>query len=206
MPKLPPKIFFILKAALFLACLAPAVAAVAEVFLSDSPPGDPVAFLTRQSGELALKFMVITLSMTPLRLLTAWSAPLKLRRMFGLFAFFYAACHFSVYLFLDLQLNFALVLDDIIKRKYITVGFAAFLLLLPLAATSNNFSIRRLGAKMWTKLHRAAYAIGILGAVHFLWLEKGDDLGEPLAYLAVICALLAVRLPAVQQFLKKARR
>ena len=143
--------------------------------------------------------------MTPLRLLGGWRTPVKLRRMFGLYAFFYALCHFSVYLFLDLQLDFSLLWDDVIERKYITVGFTAFLLLLPLAATSNGFCIRRLGAAVWTKLHRAVYAIGILGALHFLWIKRGKDIGEPLVYAFIICALVSMRLPAAQNFLKRAR-
>ena len=195
---LSPRRFFILKAALFLLCLIPAAAMLARVFLSGEPPADPVEYLTRESGEQALRFLIITLAMTPLRILTQWSAPLKLRRMFGLFAFFYTAGHFAVWLFLDLQLDFALVWDDIVERNYIAVGFAALLILIPLAATSNNFSIKKLGGKKWTALHRAAYAATLLGAIHFLWLTRGDDLAEPIMHLLIICTLLSVRLPAAK--------
>ncbi|MGI9307138.1 MAG: sulfite oxidase heme-binding subunit YedZ [Gammaproteobacteria bacterium] len=202
--RLSPRRFTLFKSALFALCLVPAFAAAFAVF-SDSPPPDPADYLTFQSGEQTLRFLVITLAMTPLRLLTGWHSPLKLRRMFGLFAFFYAACHFSVYLFLDLALNWAHVWEDIVERKFITVGFAALLLLIPLAATSNAFSIKRLGAKAWTNLHRAVYPICILGAVHFLWIKRAKDIGEPLAYLAIMCALLAMRLPAAQHWIKRRR-
>ena len=204
--RLSPRKFFALKAALFAASLLPAAAVVAALFFSDNPPAEPVDFLTRKTGETALQFLAITLAMTPLRLLTGWNSPVKLRRMFGLFAFFYAACHFSVYLFLDLQLDFALVWDDIVERKYITVGASALLLLIPLAATSNQFSIKKIGFAAWQKLHRAVYPIGVFGAVHFLWLAKGEDIGEPLAYLLIICALLALRLPPAQKTLARLRR
>ena len=203
--RLSPRRFAAFKWTLFAACLIPAAAAAAAVF-SDSPPADPVEFLTGESGEWALRFLVATLAMTPLRLLSGWTAPLKLRRMLGLFAFFYAACHFAVYLFLDLQLDFSHVMDDLLERKFIGPGFAAFVLLLPLAATSNAFSVRRLGAKMWLNLHRAVYPIAVFAAVHFLWLVKGDDLGEPLVYLAIICALLALRFPAARKLAERGKK
>lgn len=202
---LSPQKFAVLKAALFVAALVPAAFVVATVF-SDSPPANPVDFFTQKTGETALRFLVITLAMTPLRLLTGWQAPLKLRRMFGLFAFFYAACHFCVYLFLDLQLDFSLVLDDVIERKYITVGATALLLLIPLALTSNRFSVKKMGFAAWQKLHRAVYFISICGAVHFLWIKRAKNIGEPLIYLALICILLALRLPPMQRFLRRARR
>lgn len=203
---LTPRRFLFLKAVLFVLCLVPAALCVRAVFFSDNPPSEPIEFLTRESGEQALRLLVITLAMTPLRLLGGWQTPVKLRRMFGLYAFFYALCHFSVYLFLDLQLDFSLVWDDIVERKYITVGFTAFLLLLPLAATSNKFSIRRLGTATWSNLHRAVYAIGFLGALHFLWIKRGKDIGEPLLYALIIFTLVSMRLPAAQNFLKRARR
>ncbi|MGI9298479.1 MAG: sulfite oxidase heme-binding subunit YedZ [Gammaproteobacteria bacterium] len=204
--RLSPRKFFALKAALFAASLLPAAVVVAALFFSDNPPAEPVDFLTRETGESALRFLIITLAMTPLRLLTGRQGPLQLRRMFGLFAFFYAACHFSVYLFLDLQLDFSLAWDDVVKRKYITVGAAALLLLIPLAATSNQFSVKKMGFAAWQKLHRAVYAISVFGAVHFLWLKKGEDIGEPLAYLFIILLLLATRPPPMQKLLRRARR
>ena len=121
-----------------------------------------------------------------------------MRRMFGLFAFFYTLAHFEVWLLLDLKLDFTLVWDKIVEHNYIAVGFVALLILIPLAATSNNFSIKKLGGKKWAALHRAAYAATLLGAIHFLWLTRGDDLAEPIIHLLIICALLSARLPAVK--------
>jgi len=198
--RLSPRQFWLFKAALFIASLAPAAAYIYTIFYD--PPPDPVQFLTHETGETALKFIIITLMMTPLRLMTGWATPLKLRGMFGLFAFFYVFGHLQIYVMLDLQLDFALFLEDIQDRVYITVGFAAFVLLVPLAITSNKYSIKRLGKK-WQSLHRAVYAIAILGAVHYLWSERGEELGEPLAYLFVILFLLALRLPPVRDKIKR---
>ena len=198
--RLSSRQFYLLKTVLFVASLLPAGMAAHVIF--SNPPADPVAYLTDRSGETALQFLIITLTMTPLRHITRWASPIKLRGMFGLFAFFYALCHFAVYLFLDLQMDFSLLWDDVIKRVYITVGFAAFVLLIPLAITSNAFSIRRLGAK-WLKLHRAVYAIGVLAAVHYLWGERGEELGEPIAYLLTIIFLLSLRLPPVRDMIKR---
>lgn len=203
--RLSPRQFFALKAALFVASLAP-VAAIAALMFSDSPPVNPTEHLTHETGEQALRFLIITLAMTPLNLAFGWLTPVKLRRMFGLFAFFYTVCHFCVYLLLDLQLNFAALWDDVIERKYITVGFAALVLLIPLAITSNKFSVKKMGFAAWQKLHRATYPIAILGAVHFLWIEKGDDIGEPLAHLLIICLLLAFRAPKVKNALQNRRK
>lgn len=202
--RLSPRQLTILKIGLFLLSLMPILAAIYRLF-SDNPPINPVEFLTLESGEQALRFLVITLAMTPLQTVSGWHTPIKLRRMFGLFAFFYAACHFGIYLVLDLQLDFSQVWDDIVKRKYITVGAAALLLMLPLAATSNRFAIRRLGAAAWTTLHRAVYPIGILGAVHFLWIKRAQNIGEPMIYLLLICVLLALRLPAIKNKIRRRR-
>lgn len=202
--RLSPRQFFALKAALFAASLFPAAAIGGRLFF-DAPP-EPGEFIILESGEQAIRFLIITLAMTPLNRVFGWHAPIKLRRMLGLFAFFYAFCHFTAYLLLDLQLDFAVLLDDIVERKYITVGFAAMILLLPLAATSNKFSIKKMGAAAWQKLHRAVYPICILGAVHFLWIKKGDDIGEPLVHLLIIVLLLAMRFPQTQRLLQRARK
>ncbi|WOV91826.1 MAG: protein-methionine-sulfoxide reductase heme-binding subunit MsrQ [Candidatus Zeuxoniibacter abyssi] len=191
--------YFVVKATLFLLCLAPA--AMAGIALPQSV--NPVEFLTRESGTNALRFLIITLCITPLRLATGLNWLIKLRRMFGLFTFSYAAVHFSVYLFLDLQLDFSVLFADIVKRKYITVGFTAWLILIALAATSNDWSIRRMGAKLWGKLHKAVYAAAPLAAVHFLWLKRGKDWSEPLIYLAIIVFLLALRHRKAQRFLSR---
>ena len=159
---------------------------------------DPVEHLTGETGEFALRMLVLALAVTPLRLATGWNWLLRLRRMVGLFAFFYAFAHFMVYVALDRRFDPTTVLDDIIERKFITVGFAAFALLVPLALTSNNWSVKKLGGKAWMKLHKVVYAIAIFAAVHFLWLQRGDDMTEPLVYLGIFIALLALRVPAIR--------
>ncbi|PCJ08662.1 MAG: protein-methionine-sulfoxide reductase heme-binding subunit MsrQ [Rhodobacteraceae bacterium] len=152
---------------------------------------EPIKALEHEYGELALQLLVLGLAITPLRKYTGISL-LKFRRAVGLLCFFYVSCHLSVWLLLDVQLP-SQIWADIIKRPYITIGMAGFLLLLPLALTSNNWSIRRLGP-YWRKLHRVIYVIGVLGAVHFIMLVKGVQL-EPLIYLALIGGLLLLRLP-----------
>ena len=151
---------------------------------------EPIKALEQELGEIALQLLVIVLVITPLRRFTGLNF-LRFRRAFGLLAFFYVCIHFAVYIVLDVQ-ALTHVWADIVKRPYITVGFTAFVLMLPLAVTSNNWSVRRLGPR-WRRLHRLTYAIAVLGAVHFLWLVKGVQ-PRPLVYLAIILALLAVRL------------
>ena len=152
---------------------------------------EPIKALEHEYGELALQLLVISLAITPMRKHLGINL-LKFRRAVGLLCFFYVSCHLLVWLVLDVQLLDQIV-ADIIKRPYITIGMAGFVLMLPLALTSNNWSIRRLGPA-WRKLHKATYVIGVLGAVHFVMLVKGVQL-EPLIYLAVIIGLLVLRLP-----------
>ena len=152
---------------------------------------DPVKKLEHECGSWALKFLLITLLVTPLRQLTGLSHLQRLRRMLGLFAFFYAVLHFTVYLSLDLEFNFRTLFADIAKRPYITIGFAALLLLIPLAITSTNKMMRRLGRR-WQKLHRLVYVIAVLGVWHFYWQVK-RDVREPLIYAAILAALLGYR-------------
>jgi sulfoxide reductase heme-binding subunit YedZ len=153
---------------------------------------DPVKKLEHECGKTALNFLLLTLSVTPVRELTGLPQLLRLRRMLGLFAFFYAVVHFTVYLVLDLELNFRLLGADIIKRPYITIGFSALLLLLPLALTSTNGMMRRLGRR-WQSLHRLIYLIAALAVWHFYWQVK-RDVREPLLYLGILALLLAYRL------------
>jgi len=154
---------------------------------------NPVEQITRSTGDWALRLLLLSLAVTPLRRLTGWPELLRLRRMIGLYCFFYASLHLATYVWLDLGFNLSWVLEDVLKRPYITVGFAVFLMLVPLAATSNQWSIRRLGRR-WKRLHRLAYLCGIGGVVHYLWLVKAD-LREPLIYLGVLLLLFALRLP-----------
>lgn len=161
--------------------------------LSDQLGANPIETITRYTGDWTLRFLLITLAVTPLRKLCNWNWLMRFRRMLGLFAFFYAALHFSTYIVLDQFFAWEHILDDIAERPYITVGFACFLLLIPLAVTSTNAMVRRLGGRRWQLLHRSVYAIAIGGVVHFLWLVKAD-LREPLIYAAILAVLLGYRL------------
>lgn len=152
---------------------------------------EPIKALARELGEIALQLLIIGLCITPLRRYLGVNL-LKFRRAFGLLAFFYVALHLLVWLVLDVQ-DLSQIWADIVKRPFVTIGMAAFLLMIPLAATSNNRAVRWLGPR-WRVLHRLTYGVALLGAVHFIWLSKGFQF-EPLAYLAVIVALLALRLP-----------
>lgn len=157
----------------------------------DALGADPVAAITHRTGDWALRFLLLTLAVTPLRRLSGRTALLRFRRMLGLYAFFYASAHFATYLVLDLGGYWAQILDDIVKRPFITVGFSAWLLLLPLVATSTRGMMRRLGRR-WGQLHRLVYAIAVLAVLHFVWLVK-SDLREPLIYAGILALLLGLR-------------
>jgi len=153
---------------------------------------EPVKALEHALGLLALQMLVAVLAVTPLRDITGVNL-VRFRRALGLLTFFYVTCHLLVWLFLDVQFLDAIV-KDIVKRPYITIGMAAFLLMLPLAVTSNNLSIRKLGPKAWKRLHRLTYGAAVLGAVHFVMLTKTWET-EPMIYLGLVAALVAWRLP-----------
>ena len=178
------------KIAVFVLCLLPALLLAAQVLLGDPGP-DPVEHIVHQTGAWTLRLLLLTLAVTPLRRLAGWNGLIRFRRMLGLYAFFYASLHFASYLLLDLGAFWRQLLVDIVKRPYITVGFAAWLLLVPLALTSTNAMMRRLG-RHWQRLHRLSYAIALLGVLHFLWLVKAD-LREPLLYAAVFALLMLAR-------------
>jgi sulfoxide reductase heme-binding subunit YedZ len=180
----------VLKIAVFLACVAP-LAQLADRYWTDDLTVNPIEYITRFTGSWALILLIASLAVTPLRRLTGWNDLVKLRRMIGLFGFFYAALHFATYMALDLDFDFAAIWKDIVKRPYITVGFTALVLLLPLAATSTAAMIRRLG-KRWQQLHYLAYAAAVLGVLHFYWLVKAD-IRRPVQYGAALALLLAVR-------------
>lgn len=150
-----------------------------------------MAELTRSSGEWALWLLLGCLAMTPLRRLLGRPWPIRFRRMLGLYAFFYASLHLAVYLVLDLGGYWAQIGDDLLKRPFITVGFAAWLLMLPLAATSTRVAMRRLGRR-WGQLHRSVYAVGVLAVLHFWWQVKADW-REPAAYAALLVLMFALR-------------
>jgi sulfoxide reductase heme-binding subunit YedZ len=174
----------------FLLCLLPFGLLVWRT-LADALGPNPVEAVVHSTGSWALRLLLVTLTVTPLRRLTGLPWLLRFRRMLGLFAFFYAALHFSAYLLLDRALVWEDILKDLTERPYIAVGFAALVLLIPLAVTSTRGWARRLGRR-WQTLHRAVYAIAVLGVLHFLWLVKADIL-EPLIDGAVLAGLLAAR-------------
>jgi sulfoxide reductase heme-binding subunit YedZ len=180
-----------LKAAAHALALWPLALLVHGAF-TDTLGADPVAALTHGTGDWALRLLLLSLAMTPLRRLLGQPWPIRFRRLVGLYAFFYACLHLSIYLVLDLGGYWTQIFEDIAKRPYITVGFSAWLLLLPLALTSTRGWIRRLGRR-WGQLHRLVYVAGGLAVLHFLWLVK-SDLREPLVYAAVLALLLGLRL------------
>ena len=181
-----------LKAALFVLCLVP-LARLAWLGTHRGLGANPIEYITHSTGWWTLSFLLITLSVTPLRRLTGWNWLLRLRRMLGLFAFFYVCLHFVTYIWLDQFFDWHSMVKDIAKRPFITVGFTAFLLLIPLAATSTSRMVKRLGARRWQRLHRAVYVIALLGVLHFWWLVK-KDIREPLLFGALLGLLLLVRL------------
>jgi len=153
---------------------------------------DPIAQALNQLGLMALVFLVATLACSPLKAICGWTWPMRLRRMLGLLAFFYAALHVTTYVAIDQSLAWQAIVEDVVKRKFIFIGFAAFIVLIPLAATSTNSSVKRLGYERWKQLHRLAYVAPALGAMHFFWRVK-RDIREPVTYAAVLAALLAIR-------------
>jgi sulfoxide reductase heme-binding subunit YedZ len=154
---------------------------------------NPIEFITHSTGDWTLLFLIFTLCITPLRKLFRLPELIRFRRMLGLFAFFYVCLHFSTWLVLDKFFNLSEMWADVIKRRFITVGFTAFVLLIPLAITSTAGWIRRLGGKRWQQLHRAIYAAAVLGVIHYYWLVK-SDVRKPLLYGAIVAILLAWRL------------
>jgi methionine sulfoxide reductase heme-binding subunit len=181
------------KPLVFVASLLPLAWLLCGAFgwLDFSLGADPVKKLEHECGTWALNFLLITLAVTPLRHLANLPHLPRLRRMLGLFAFFYVLLHFAVYLSLDLEFNFRTLFTDIAKRPYITIGFLALLLLIPLAVTSTNRMMRRLGRR-WQKLHRLVYVIAVLGVWHFYWQVK-RDIREPLIYAGILAILLLNR-------------
>ena len=182
----------VFKPAVFVACLLPLAVTLWQL-ATDRLGANPIDEVTDAGGEWTLRFLLLTLLMTPLRRRFNWAWPLRIRRMLGLFAFFYAALHLLTYLWLDQFFDWPGIWLDILERPFITVGMLAFAVLLPLAVTSNRYMITRLG-KAWKKLHRLAYVAPALGVVHYWWLVKADIV-EPLVYALLLAVLLLVRVP-----------
>ena len=175
----------------FLACLIPALLLGWDAFTGGLGV-NPIEDITHRTGDWALRFLLVTLAVTPLRWLAGWNGLVRFRRMLGLFAFFYAVLHFSTYLVFDHFFDLLLIIDDVAERRYVTAGFVGFVLMIPLAVTSTQGWIRRLGRR-WAVLHRLVYASAVAGVVHFLWLVK-IDIGEPLIYAVILAILLGARL------------
>jgi len=181
-----------IKAALFVLALLPFLWSGWQVVAG--VPVDPLAYITHQSGDWALYILCITLAVTPLRRLTGWNWVVKLRRMIGLFAFFYALLHFVAFFWFDHFFDVASMLRDVAKRPFILVGFIAFVLLIPLAATSTNGMIRRLGGKRWQWLHRLIYVVAPLAVLHFWWMKAAkNNLAQPMLFAVIVAVLLALR-------------
>jgi sulfoxide reductase heme-binding subunit YedZ len=180
-----------LKALVWAVALAP-LAGLLHGFWTDDLTVNPIEHVTRTLGETALQLLLAGLALTPLRILLGIAWPMSLRRLLGLFAFFYVVLHFAVWIVLDHFFDWATMLGDVVKRPWITVGVAALLLLVPLAATSTTGMVKRLGGAAWRRLHRLVYVAAGLGVLHYIWLAK-KVLVEPWIYAAVLAALLGVR-------------
>lgn len=184
----------IVRGAVFALCLAP-LARLAWLGYHDRLGANPIEYLTRETGEWTLILLLVTLGVTPLRRLTGWNWLLRLRRMLGLYAFFYGSLHFLAYLWLDQFFDWMAVAADIWKRPFITAGFLALVAMIPLAVTSTDAMVRRLGARRWLALHRLAYLAALAGVVHYWWLVKAD-VREPVLYAALLALLLGARVLA----------
>lgn len=193
-----------LKVVVWAVALVP-LARLAYGYWTDDLTVNPIEYVTRELGETALRLLLASLAVTPLRILFRWSWPVALRRLLGLLAFFYVCLHFAVWIVLDHFFDWHTMVDDIVKRPWITVGVAALLLLAPLAATSTTGMIKRLGGVAWRRLHRLAYLAGVLGVLHFIWLAKKVWIG-PWVYAAVLALLLGIRAVDALRRLVKRRR
>jgi sulfoxide reductase heme-binding subunit YedZ len=193
-----------LKVVVWAVALAP-LAALLYGYWTDDLTVNPIEYVTRELGETALRLLLASLALTPLRILFGIGWPVTLRRLLGLFAFFYVCLHFAVWIVLDHFFDWHTMGDDIVKRPWITVGVAALALLAPLAATSTTGMIKRLGGVAWRRLHRLVYVAAVLGVLHYIWLAK-KVLVQPWVYAAVLALLLGIRgWDATRKLLKRRR-
>ena len=183
---------FVIKSIVFLMALSPACWLAYAAF-TENLGANPIQAITWETGVWTLRFVAATLAITPLRRLTGWNWLIKFRRMLGLFAFFYGTLHFFTWSWLDQFFDWNGMLKDVLKRPFITVGFTAFALMIPLALTSTTGWIRRLGGKRWNRLHQLIYITAILGVIHYYWLVKADT-QRPIRYGVIIGVLLLARL------------
>ena len=191
---LSPRVFTAVRVTLFVLSGLP-FAELLRLGFSDGLGANPVEFVLRWLGTWTLVALLVTLAITPLRWVTGWAWLVRLRRMLGLYAFFYGSLHVTAYVWIDHFFDWTAIVDDVVKRPYLTFGFVAYVLMIPLAATSTNAMVRRLGGRNWQRLHRLVYAIGVLGVLHF-WYHKlaKNDLAEPTIYALVLGTLLGARL------------
>lgn len=189
------------KVAVFIASLVP-LAILAWSAYSNALGANPIEEIQIQTGLWSLRFLALSLAISPLRKLTGWNTIIRYRRTFGLFAFFYATVHLLNYVALDMYFDISDIVEDVAKHLYVTVGVATWLVLIPLVATSTRSSIRRLGGRRWNRLHQLAYVAAVGGTVHYLWAVKKDTL-YPVLYVALFAVLLGYR---VLLWLKKRRQ
>ena len=183
---------WVVKPLIWLLALAPA-AWLASTVVNQTLSPNPTEAINRFLGEWALKFLIATLAVTPLRKLTGWTVLTRLRRLFGLFAFFYAVLHLTSYIVVDQFFDWAAIWNDIVKRTFITLGMVGFVILAALAATSSARMVKRMGGHNWQRLHKGIYAASVLAVIHFIMMRKGFQL-EPLMYTAFLTVLLGARL------------
>ena len=173
-------------------CVLPLVVLLYRAF-TDGLGANPISYVTNWLGQWTFRLLLVGLALTPRRIVAGFAWPVLLRRLVGLFTFFYASLHFLVWILIDHFFNWDQMLADLVKRRYITVGMAALLFLIPLAITSTNAMVKRLGGTAWRRLHRLVYLVGILAALHFLWLAKGYR-PDAFLYAGILALLLGVRL------------
>jgi sulfoxide reductase heme-binding subunit YedZ len=191
---LSPRTIAVLKAVVFVVALIPiAHLAYSAIWNIDALGANPAEFITRSVGDWTLRFLLLTLAVTPVRKLLGWPWLARLRRMLGLYTFFYAVVHFCCYIAFDHVFEMAEIVKDVLDRPFITLGFIALLLLVPLAVTSTNRMVKRLGAQRWIALHRLVYVIALLGVTHF-WMMVKRDITEPAIYAMILALLLGYRL------------
>jgi sulfoxide reductase heme-binding subunit YedZ len=181
-----------LKAAAWVLCLLPLLFLLHRAW-TDDLGANPISFVTNWLGQWTFRLLLVSLAITPLRIVAGLAWPVSLRRLLGLFAFFYACLHFSVWILLDHFFNWDQMLADIVKRRYITVGMLALLLLIPLAVTSTKGMVKRLGGATWRRVHRLVYLVGVLASLHFIWLAKKVR-SDQYVYAAIVALLLGIRL------------
>ena len=195
----------ILKTGVWIVCLLP-LAFLLYWTSTGNLTANPISFITNHLGQWTFRLLLATLAMTPLRILFGIAWPISLRRLLGLFAFSYACLHFSVWIVIDHFFNWNQMIADILKRRYITVGMLALTLLVPLAVTSTNAMVKRLGGANWRRLHRLVYVIGSLAALHFLWLAKKGRIDQ-FVYAAILTLLLGIRVwDAIRRAVRKRRQ